>query len=165
MIPSYYWKKTDVDLYRNKLKIEIRNPKPGSIVYLSREKFISEIVDRIYPSRAISNLILGLGGRLFDTKFASPSEFFDISRNVETIVADQGSAIFGVLQWRSKHVIEVTTDRWWHNANLFFSKSSGVEKYSVVVCDNKTDQEVVESVASLISNYEKLVPISAVKPM
>jgi len=54
---------------------------------------------------------------------------------METVIADQGSALFGVMHWQTKNVIELTRRDWWHNANLFIAKASGVERYAVIEID------------------------------
>lgn len=97
-VPSYYWGPQQVDAYRHRFNTKLHTPQKGSLIYLSRANFISEVVDRTYPSAAIADYLQKLGGKVFDTRQASPEAFEKIADSVETVIADQGSAIFGVLQ-------------------------------------------------------------------
>lgn len=141
-VPSYYWGQKQVDAYRERLKVKLVTPNKGSLLYLSRTDVVSEAVDRTYPSAIIAGVVRDLGGEVFDTRSASPEAFQEIAMKTETIIADQGSAIFGVLQWQTKNLIEVTTEEWWHSANLFFAVASGVENYAILVCDRYRDDEI-----------------------
>jgi capsular polysaccharide biosynthesis protein len=134
-IPSYYWGPAQVAAYRRTFGLTPSSPQPGSLLYLSREGVQSEAIGREYPSAQVAEIVRRLGGTVFDTRQASPQAFAELAPLAETVVADQGSALFGVLQWQTTRVLEITTDRWWHNANLFFARASGVEGYAVLVCE------------------------------
>ena len=149
-VPSYYWHTEQVEAYRKAFSVSLTTPRPGSILYLSRGNLTGETVHRAYPSEEISKVIRDLGGTVFDTQQASPERFSELATEAETVVADQGSAIFGVLQWKTRNLIEITTDRWWHNSNLFFSRASGVQNYFVHVCDRPDRNRIGEKVRSSI---------------
>lgn len=134
-VPSYYWGPDEVAAYRSRFAIKPVPPRPGSLVYLSRENIVSEAIPRSYPSRQVAQIVERLGGTVFDTRQASPEAFRDLATEVDTVIADQGSAIFGVLQWQTRRILEITTEHWWHNSNLFLSKGAGVEAYAVLVSD------------------------------
>jgi hypothetical protein len=151
-LPSYYWGKAQVDAYRDRFQLRLIAPEPGSLVYLSREGIKSEAVDRIYPSARIAEIVRRLGGEVFDTRHASPEAFTRIASRTETVIADQGSAIFGVLQWQTKNLIEITTEHWWHNANLFFAHASGVENYAVLVSDRYQGAALEDRLLGLLSD-------------
>jgi len=152
VLPSYYWGPPEVAAYRARFDVKLVPPRKGSLIYLSREGVQSEAIHRPYPSRQVAGIIRSLGGEVFDTRQASPEAFARIAENVETIVADQGSAIFGVLQWQTRTLIEITTDHWWHSANLFFSKGAGVENYAVLVCDRYDDAALDQRLRSLLAD-------------
>jgi hypothetical protein len=72
---------------------------------------------------------------VFDTRQASPEAFDELAPHTETLVADQGSAVFGVLQWQSKALVELFVNGWWHSANAFFAEASGVQHHEVIAVD------------------------------
>lgn len=135
-IPSYYWSTADVGAYRKAFNITPAPAREGSLTYLGRFETVSESVQRQYPTQAVATITEALGGSVFDTRHASPETFDDLALQMETVIADQGSALFGVMHWRTKNVIELTRRDWWHSANLFIAKASGVENYAVIAVDD-----------------------------
>ncbi len=138
-LPSYYWSHREVTAYRKAFSITPPQPQEGSTIYLGRFSAISESVQREYPTEAVAKIIKSVGGVVFDAREASPDKFNDIAAQTETVIADQGSALFGVMHWRTKNVIELTRRDWWHSANLFIAKASGVRNYAVIAVDGLDD--------------------------
>ncbi len=135
-IPSYYWSEKEVDAYRKAFDLTPPPAREGSITYLGRFGTVSESVQRDYPTEETSAIVKSIGGEVFDTHNSSPEVFNDMAANMETVIADQGSAIFGVMHWRTKNLIELTRRDWWHSANLFIAKGAGVENYAVIAVDD-----------------------------
>ena len=135
-IPSYFWGPGEVSAYRKAFDLDPPAAKPGSIMYLGRFDTVSESVQRAYPSETVAKIVESLGGHVFDTRAAAPALFNDMARDMETVIADQGSALFGVMHWRTKNVIELTRANWWHAANLFIANGAGVENYAVIAVDD-----------------------------
>lgn len=152
-VPSYYWGPDEVNVYREKFGVRLQRSIRGSITYLSREHVISEVVQRRYPSHTVSAVVEGLGGTVIDT--AKISERFEprVASNTETVIADQGSAIFALLYWRAKNVIEITTRNWWHNCGLFLAHATGVENYVVIVCDDIDEAELRSQVLGHLQDF------------
>ncbi|WP_411816479.1 hypothetical protein [Hyphococcus sp. DH-69] len=141
-IPSYYWGKPEVAAFRNKFNITPPSPKPGSMIYLGRFDTKSEAAQRVYPSETVARIVENLGGKVFDTREASPEKFDALAPEMETVIADQGSALFGVMHAQTKNVIELTQDDWWHSANLFIANGAGVENYAVIHLYEKSDDDL-----------------------
>jgi hypothetical protein len=135
-LPSYYWGAGDVGAYRSAFKITPPPARKRSITYLGRFGTVSESVQRDYPTEIVASIVKSLGGGVFDTRQSSPDAFNEMAPDMETVIADQGSALFGVMHWRTKNVIELTRRDWWHNANLFIAKGAGVENYAVIAVDD-----------------------------
>jgi hypothetical protein len=72
---------------------------------------------------------------------------------METVIADQGSALFGVIHWRTKNVIELTRRDWWHNANLFIAKASGVQNYAVIAVDGLDEAALRKRIAGHLRDF------------
>ena len=139
-LPSYYWSNREVAAYRRAFEINPPKPENGSITYLGRFGAISESVQREYPTETVAKIIDSVGGSVFDAREAAPEKFNEIATRTETIIADQGSALFGVMHWQTKNVIELTRRDWWHSANLFIANGSGVQNYAVIAVDGLTEE-------------------------
>jgi hypothetical protein len=148
--PSYYWTASDVAAYRARLNINPPETKPGSLIYLSRENVVSEVLDRSLPSALVSDLVRQAGGIVVDTAKASPAMFQELAPYAETVICDQGSAISGVLYWQTRRVLEITTDGWWHNFGLFVSRAAGVKTFEIIVTDRHSEAEIAARVNDFI---------------
>lgn len=145
-VPSYYWRSEDVEAYRKAFKLAPAPARKGSITYLGRFETLSESVQRQYPSETVAKIVEDLGGFVFDARYASPDKFNDMAPQMETVIGDQGSALFGVMHWRTKTVIELTRRDWWHNANLSIAKAAGVENYAVIAIDDLDENALRERI-------------------
>jgi hypothetical protein len=141
-VPSYYWGPEHVAAYRAAFKINPPPAAPGSIVYLARFDTVSEAAQRRYPSETVARIVESLGGEVFDTRNASPAAFEALAPRMETVIADQGSAVFGVMHSSTRTLIELAEDDWWHNANLFIAHGAGVKNYAVIHIYNKTETDL-----------------------
>ena len=135
-LPSYYWSAADVAAYRRAFAIVPPPAREGAVTYLGRFETASESVQRQYPTETVARIVKSIGGHVFDTRKSAPTVFDDIAPGMETVIADQGSAIFGVMHWRTRNVIELARRDWWHSANLFIADGAGVQNYAVVAVDD-----------------------------
>lgn len=133
-----FWDNGDVSAYRNALKIEDVPTRSGSVVYLSREGVTGAhaYVTRTYKSAEVSEIVSELGGRTVLTEGMGMDDFRELASEAETVIADHGAAIFNILQWRPKRVIEIVTNNWWDSSPLFVSRAMGVQLHGLVVCDD-----------------------------
>ena len=152
-IPSYYWGPEHVAAYQNAFGYRTARAREGSITYLGRYDTVSESVQRAYPTETVARIVRDLGGDVFDARKSSPQAFSDIAGETETIIADQGSAIFGVMQWRTKNLIELTRRDWWHSANLFIAKGANVENYAVIAIDDLSEDELRARIEGHLSDF------------
>ncbi len=155
-VPSYYWGPEQVDAYRERFRLSPPPARPGSLVYLGRFNTISEAAQRDYPSEATARIVSSLGGEVFDTSHASPAKFDQLAAGMETVIADQGSALFGVMHSRTRNIIELAQDDWWHNANLFIANGSGVANYAVIHVYNKTEADIRRRIEGHLRDFGAL---------
>ena len=141
-IPSYYWGPEQVAAYRSAFGVNPPPARKGSILYLGRYDTVSEAAQRRYPTETVARIVGDIGGAVFDTRAASPDKFDELAPGMETVVADQGSALFGVMHAQTKNVIELAQDHWWHNASPFFAYGAGVENYAVIHLKDKDEAEL-----------------------
>jgi len=151
--PSYYWGPEDVAAYRKSYKVTPPPAQEGSLIYFGRFGTISEASQRHYPSEEVARIVETLGGKVFDTREASPKKFDELAPEMETVIADQGSAVFGMMHSQTKTVIELAEDTWWHNANLFICKGSGVQNYAVIHIFNKDEAALRERIEEHMKEF------------
>jgi hypothetical protein len=144
-----------VAAYRNAFKFHPAAAAQGSISYLGRFGTVSESVQRRYPSELVADVVRSLGGVVFDARQADPRRFEDLAETTETVIADQGSALFGVMQWRTRSVIELAHSWWWHNANLFIANGAGVENYAVIHLDETSESQLGDRIAGYVKDFAK----------
>lgn len=131
-LPGYYWGPEDVAAYRARFHVTPPPARKGSIIYLGRFDTVSEAAQRKYPSVTVARIVESLGGKVFDTKNASPKKFDELAPEMETVIADQGSALFGVMHSQTKNIIELAEDDWWHSGSLFIANGAGVSTHAVI---------------------------------
>lgn len=153
-VPSYYWSEADVSAYRRAFGLEPASPRQGSITYLGRFETVSESVQRDYPTEEVAAIVKSFGGDVFDARQSSPDRFNAMAAEVETVIADQGSALFGVMHWRTKNVIELTRRDWWHSANLFIAHASGVENYAVIAVDDLSEAALRQRIEGHLRDFD-----------
>ncbi|MEL6645852.1 MAG: hypothetical protein AAFQ79_18115 [Pseudomonadota bacterium] len=138
------WDERDVCAYRKAFGIEEIKPTPGSMIYLSREGVVGAhgYVTRNYKSSEVSAAVESKGGRTILTESMGMHAFRELAPEAETVIADHGAAIFNVLQWRPKRVIEIVTNNWWDSSTFVVSRATGVEMHGLLVCDGLNAEDI-----------------------
>ncbi len=147
-----YWSAPEVKRLRRLLKAKPSAPKPGSIVYLSRQGEASEVAVRNHPHAELENIVKQNGGKIIHTRNATLDEYFAASNDAETVIMDHGSAGYNMAYWNPKRVIEIVSDDWWMNAFLFFADSIGVRDYVIVRSDLGGPTRAAEKVDEILKN-------------
>lgn len=142
--PFILWNSDDVAAYRRLFRIVPPTPRPGSILYLSRRGVTSELtrVTRAYRSEVIEKIVSTLGGRVVYTDGMTRDDFATLASEAETVVADHGAALFNILQWKPRNLVEIVADNWWSRCFVFLGTSCGVSNHAVVRCDERSDAEL-----------------------
>lgn len=151
--PSYYWGPNDVAAYRKAFNVTPPPTREGSLIYLGRFDTVSEAAQRQYPSEKVARIVESLGGKVFNTSEASPEKFNELAPEMETVIADQGSAVFGVMHSQTRAVIELAEDDWWHNANLFIANGAGVQNYAVIHIYDKDEAALRERIEGHLKEF------------
>jgi hypothetical protein len=133
---SHYWTADEVEAYRRALHIEPIQPRPGSILYISREGEQSEGTFRNYPSELTAGIMTELGARVVLARQTSYEEYLALAEEAETVIADHGSAMCNLLFWNTRNVIELFNEQWWNGCFLFLAKALGIENYALIRVDN-----------------------------
>jgi capsular polysaccharide biosynthesis protein len=130
--PAHHWSRREVEAYRRAFRIEPPTPRPGSVLYISREGERGEAVDRAYPSRRIAEMLEPLGARIVRARDTSQDEFGALAGEAETVIADHGAAMFNMLFWQPKRVIELFSDHFWTSCFLFLGRAMDVPEYRLI---------------------------------
>jgi hypothetical protein len=153
--PTTLWNKDDAAAYRRLFGIVPPKPRPGSILYLSRQSVASEQkkADRDYRSDIIARIVTSLGGKVIKTANMTFSDFSDLAGEAETVIGDHGAALFNILQWETRNLIEIVTDNWWSRCFVFLGASCGVANHAVVRCDGRSEAELHDLLAGHLTSF------------
>ncbi|WP_375201912.1 glycosyltransferase 61 family protein [Hyphococcus sp.] len=130
-----YWRPEQARRLQALLKAAPPAPRPGSLLYLSREGENSEVADRTYPSLLVEEAVRKRGGQILRTATASLEDYLNAAEQAETVLYDHGSAAYNMAYWRPRRAIEFVSDDWWMNSFLFFAASLGVKDYTLICTD------------------------------
>ncbi len=132
--PHLVWSADDVAAYRSFHGLDPKQPRPGSFVYLSREGATSELsrATRSYPSDIVAEIVEELGGRVVQTGTFGYEDFLALAEDAETVIADHGAAMFNMVYWRTKSVLELVPDNWWDGCFVFLSAALKIRHHEVL---------------------------------
>lgn len=158
--PINFWTREDVEAYRGLFRIRPKAPEPGSLLYLSRRNVSSEQeqVRRVYKSDAVAAAVEELGGMVVDTGGMTRRDFLALESQAETVIADHGAAMFNIVNWKVRNLVELVTDNWWSRCFVFLSAACGCENHVVVRCDPRTDDELRDEIVRLVRGFRQTAP-------
>lgn len=145
-----FWRKEEVEQYRRLLKVDLSDPIPGSILYLSRHGDTQAVYDRTYPNAAIEAVVKDHGGMVLRTGDASLEDYLAVAQYAETLIFDHGSAAYNMLYWRPRRIIEFASDQHWMNAFVNFSDAVGVRDYTIIRSDLGSPEDVAAKTAAVL---------------
>ena len=139
-IPKHYVTSKEAQSYRDLAGINPSQPKPNSIIYLSRANVVSYAPksgkNRSYPNALVAEIIQDLGGKIVYTDQTTYQEYCDLALEAETVIADHGGAMSNLLLWNTKNVIELFSNEWWSDCYLCLSKELGIKNYALLNIDD-----------------------------
>lgn len=139
---SHYITQAEVEAYQRVFAIAPVQPRPGSMIYLSRLGQACEGYQRQYPSQLAADVLQELGAKVVLTKTTTLEEYRDLADQAETVVADFGSALLNLLLWNTKNVIVLFTDDWWDGCALFIAKALGISNVVQICVQNISHAEL-----------------------
>ncbi len=132
----WYFTADQVAAYRRAFRIDPPRPRPGSILYLSRQGEKSEFKnERAYPSETTAEIMAGLGAKVVLARETSHEQYAALAAEAETVVADHGAAISNLLFWDATTLIELYTEDWWTPYFIFLARAAGVENHALIRVD------------------------------
>ncbi|MEL6519174.1 MAG: hypothetical protein AAFQ39_15770 [Pseudomonadota bacterium] len=153
---SVIWTPEGIEAWRTAYGIDPVQPEPNSITYLSRLGVESELhTDRSYGSEATGRIVEDLGGRVVETAKCDFDDFGALAPGADIIIADHGSALFNMLQWRTRAVIEIVSDDWWDPNFTFFGVSMGIEDHVTIRGDGLSEDALREKLTHHIGRLRR----------
>lgn len=125
-----------IQQFRRRLSIQPPDPRPGSILYLSRAGEASEVIAREMPYDVIEPVMRKLGAQVIHCREWRYDDYHRLASEAETVVADLGSATFNLVQWNSRRLIQLFSNRWWDGWGLFVARGVGISDISMVCVDD-----------------------------
>jgi hypothetical protein len=155
--PRTFWHAHEVAAYRALFGLDPEPPRPGSLLYLSREGVRSEQVRaaRDYRSPVIAEAVRALGGTVVETAEMGFDDFTALAGEAETVIADHGAAMFNIMQWRPRRVIEMVTDTWWSPCFVFLSVACGTRDHVVLRAAAGSGDELKARVTEAVTQPER----------
>jgi hypothetical protein len=133
---AHYFTREEVVAIRRAYHVDSTPPRPGSILYLSREGERGEAIQRDYPSETIGTIMNNLGAKVVRTRETSLDQYRELAPEAETVVADHGAAMCNILFWNTKYLIECFKDDWWTNCFLMLARALGVQRHALMRVNN-----------------------------
>ncbi|MDU8945525.1 glycosyltransferase family 61 protein [Ovoidimarina sediminis] len=144
----------EVQFYREAFKVPNVIPKQGKIIYLSRVSFrrTVETPGRSYPSEIIGQIIRDIGGRVIDVDGKDRDYYRKFADEADIVIADHGGAMFNILEWRPRVVIEIVEDGWWIPCFVFLSAACGVNYHGIVRSSHRSESDLRDQITMHIEN-------------
>ena len=146
---SLVWTSDEARDFRDRMRIRPDPPEPGSLIYLSRvgvksNSDLSPSVRRETRSELIERTIREMGGTVVRTEGLLFDDFARYASRAETVVADHGAALYNLLQWNTRNVVEIAAEDWWLCCFLSLSTALGVERHTIIRAGLYDDAALVE---------------------
>ena len=134
----HHWTENEVRAYRQAFNINPIRPRSGSIIYISREgeQPLSKNHYRSYPNKLTAEIMQELGAKVVFARETTYEDYCALAREAETVVADHGAAMFNLLLWNAKNVIELFSDQRWSHCFLFLTNALKISNHALIKTDD-----------------------------
>lgn len=148
--PGHYWTSPEAMIVRRTLWNEPSPCDSGTAIYLSRRGERGEGPQRSIDNELTEAAMAQAGVTVVRTAGRTSEDWQRLAPQAETVFADHGSALYNVLGWRSRRIVELFSPNYWDSAFLFLADGIGLCDYHLWRIDTAT------SVASLASRITSL---------
>ena len=127
------WSAESLAAYRAMFGVTPADPKPGSLLYLSREGVKSEQREaRRYKSSETAQIVRDLGGKVVQTDALSPEEYLALAAGADIVISDHGSALHNGLLWKPSAILEIVPEGWWDPNFVYLAHLMGVRHFATI---------------------------------
>lgn len=149
-----YFMRDDPRRFCEAFAVAPRKPRPGSIVYLTRRRASSYGPARRHPFEEISAVMDEIDARIIDTDEMSFDGWLALGEEADIVIAEHGAALFNMMFWRPRCVIELFSGRWWNNSFLFVGEAVGVERHFLFNTDGLDRSAIARRIKSALAAFE-----------
>lgn len=136
---SHYWVRPEVEAVIAAMRIEPRESRRGTAIYLSRRGEKGEGPrKREIDNALIEDALQAAGVEIVRTAGLRQDQYIALASGAETVFADHGSAMYNMLHWKTRRVVELFSPDYWDSSFLFFADSLGIHDYHLWQIDAST---------------------------
>jgi capsular polysaccharide biosynthesis protein len=136
--PGHWWTREEAEAVRAAMKIVPIATDVGSALYLSRSGFVGEGPQRRIDNDLIEAAMAAAGIQVVRTAGLSLEGYLAHAASAETVFFDHGSAIYNMLHWQTRRLVELFTPAYWDASFLIFADALGINDYHVWGVDSET---------------------------
>lgn len=130
-----------------------RQPRSGSIIYLTRRRSVMRGPARHHPYEEIEKVMDEIGARVVDTDEMTFDDWLALGEEAEIVIAEHGAALCNMMYWRPRCVIEFFSGRWWNNSFLFLGDAVGVERHFLFNTDGLDRRAIAARVNNALAAF------------
>jgi Glycosyltransferase 61 len=127
--PNHYWTEAEAGAILEAMSIVPAPAAPGSALYLSRLGERGEGPQRELNNAAVEAAMQAAGVRIVRTAGRTLDDYIALAPHAETVFADHGSALYNVMRWSTRRVVELYSPAYWDSSFLFLMNSLGITDY------------------------------------
>lgn len=146
---------------RARLGLRPPDPRPGSLLYLSRAGETSEVFQRHMPHDVIEPVMRQLGARIVHCRDWRYDDYHRLAEDAETVVADFGSAAFNLIQWKTRRLIQLYSEAWWDGWGLFVAQATGVSSIAMLCVDGIDATRLEQRLRRMLEGGRDARPITS----
>ncbi|HWH81175.1 MAG TPA: glycosyltransferase 61 family protein [Burkholderiaceae bacterium] len=147
---SHFWARSEVEAIVAAMKIVRRPCAPGSALYLSRKGERGEGAARQVNNDVAEAAMTESGVQVVRTAGLTREDYIDLATSAETVFFDHGSAVYNMLHWQTRRVVELYAPTYWDPSFLLLADCLGIHDYHVWQCGPDASREaLVSRVAAL----------------
>lgn len=136
---SHYWTREEVQAVMAAMNIHPAACHPGTALYLSRKGERSEgPKKRQVDNDVVESAMEQAGVKVVRTAGRTLEEYRLLAPWAETVFADHGSAMYNMMHWQTRRVVELFSPDYWDSSFLFFADALGISDYHLYQIDGST---------------------------
>ena len=149
--PGHYWTALEAAAMISAMHVSSYEAQPGTGLYLSRKGEKGEGPKREINNDVTEAAMAAAGVKVVRTLGVTVDQYIDLATSAETVFADHGSALYNMMYWKTRRIVELFTPNYWDSAFLFLADALGIKDYQLWQIDDQTSvHALTRRIASLM---------------